>query len=275
VGTYFKVYHKRSRELVATFNEKQIVDFCISNKESIKKYIFETGGQKDSMEWEVFALKYAPLFVQKAKEREEKERQVSDSVAIEEPSKLPWLLLAGVAGLMVAIVAGALVYYYMTRDDAVRRVHDLSAPTEETPKPVEPASAAAPILPAKRDPAPGDTAFTGKAPDDKTLSAAWGKVKKGLTVSLSLADIKDEMDKYLPALETCFKERAQAGDRNLRGTVNMKIRVAGNGAVLDVLFTDDKYRSTLFSDCIGNAIKGRSFRPFKSKEQIFTYYYEL
>lgn len=275
MGTYFKVYHKRSRELVATFNEKQIVDFCISNKESIKKYTFETGGQKDIMEWEVFALKYAPLFVQKAKEREDKERQVSDSVEIEEPSKLPWLLLAGVAGLVVAIVAGAVVYYYMTRDDAVRRVHDLSAPAEDAPKPAEPAPTATPVLPAKRDPVPGDTAFTGAVPGDKTLSAAWGKVKKGLTASLAPADIKEEMDKYLPALETCFKERAQAGDRNLRGTVNMKIRVAGDGTVLDVLFTDDKYRSTLFADCIGKAIKGQDFRPFKSKEQVFTYYYEL
>ncbi|HSA34639.1 MAG TPA: AgmX/PglI C-terminal domain-containing protein [bacterium] len=275
MGTYFKVYHKRSRELVATFNEKQIVDFCISNKESIKKYIFETGGQKDIMEWEVFALKYAPLFVQKAKEREDKERQVSESVEIEEPSKLPWLLLVGVAGLVVAIVAGAAIYYYMTRADSVRRVHDLSAPAEETPKPAEPAPTATPVLPAKRDPIPGDTAFSGKVPDDKTLSAAWSKVKKGLTASLAPMDIKEEMDKYLPALETCFKERAQAGDRNLRGTVNMKIRVAGDGTVLDVLFTDDKYRSTLFSDCIGKAIKGQKFRPFKSKEQVFTYYYEL
>lgn len=52
---YFRVYHKKSKQPIATFNENTIVDFCISNKESVKNYYFSTGGQKDLMEWEVFA----------------------------------------------------------------------------------------------------------------------------------------------------------------------------------------------------------------------------
>jgi hypothetical protein len=70
---YFRVYHKKSKQPIATFNERTIVDFCINNKESVKNYYFSTGGQKDLMEWEVFAVKHSELFEKKADERDKKE----------------------------------------------------------------------------------------------------------------------------------------------------------------------------------------------------------
>lgn len=69
---YFRVYHKKSKQPIATFNERTIVDFCINNKESVKNYYFSTGGQKDLMEWEVFAVKHSELFEKKADERDKK-----------------------------------------------------------------------------------------------------------------------------------------------------------------------------------------------------------
>ncbi len=277
---YFKVYHKLSKEPIATFNEHQIVDFCMSNKETIKKYYFSTGGQKDLMEWEVFAVKHAELFVQKAKEREEKEKKLSESVDIKEPSRLPFFIIGGVAALIIAAVISAFIYRAVTKDDANRRVHDLSAQTEGTDPAAdaaEPQEATKPAAtaPAKRDPRPGDDKFIAKAPAESLLQATWEKSKKPLPASLGPLDLKEEMDKYLTALQTCFNDRAKAGDKNLRGTVNMKIRVAGDGTVLEVLFPDDKYKATLFTDCLGEAIKKEKFRMFKSKEQVFSYYYEL
>ncbi len=274
MGTYFKVYHKRSKEPIATFNERQIVDFCMSNKETIKKYYFSTGGQKDLMDWEVFAVKHAELFVQKAKEREEKERQLSESVEIKEPSKMPFYIVGAVAGLIIVAVLVTFVYRSLTRQEQSRRVHDLSQ-QQATEQAVEPVKPVPMNQLTKRDPQPGDDKFLGKAPDEKTLTALWDKSKKKLPVSLGPLEIKEEMDKYLPGLQTCFNDRAKAGDKGLRGTVNMKIRVAGDGTVLDVLFPDDKYKATLFTDCLGAAIKKEKFRMFQSKEQTFTYYYEL
>lgn len=274
MGTYFKVYHKRSKEPIATFNERQIVDFCMSNKETIKKYYFSTGGQKDLMDWEVFAVKHADLFVQKAKEREEKERQLSESVEIKEPSKMPFYIVGAVAGIIIVTVLVIFVYRSLTRQEQSRRVHDLSqqqAP-EQAVEPVKPAPTSQLT---KRDPRPGDDKFIAKAPAESALQAAWGKTKKPLPAALGPMELKEEMDKYLPGLQTCFNDRAKAGDRGLRGTVNMKIRVSGDGTVLDVLFPDDKYKATLFTDCLGEAIKKEKFRMFKSKEQTFTYYYEL
>ena|GEM_PF-929870 len=281
MGMYFKVYHKLSKDPIATFNEHQIVDFCMSNKETIKKYYFSTGGQKDLMEWEVFAVKHADLFVQKAKEREEKEKKVSESVEIKEPSKLPFYIIGMVAAVVIAAVISTFIYRAVTKEDSSRRVHDMSAQTiegtdapadgakpKDTPKP-------AATNPMKRDPQPGDDKFIAKAPAENLLQAAWGKSKKPLPASLGPAELKEEMDKYLPGLQTCFNDRAKAGDKNLRGTVNMKIRVAGDGTVLEVLFPDEKYKATLFTDCLRVTIKGQPFRMFKSKEQVFSYYYEL
>ncbi len=280
MGIYFKVYHKLSKDPIATFNEHQIVDFCMSNKDTIKKYYFSTGGQKDLMEWEVFAVKHADLFVQKAKEREEKERKLSDSVEIKESSNLPFYIIGIVAAVVIAAVISAFIYRAVTKGDASRRVHDMSAQAQgpeaaadaATPQEAPKSAAAGPM---KRDPRPGDDKFIAKAPAENILQAAWGKSKKPLPAALGPVELKEEMDKYLPGLQTCFNDRAKAGDKNLRGTVNMKIRVAGNGTVLEVLFPDDKYKATLFTDCLGAAIKGEKFRMFKSREQVFSYYYEM
>ncbi len=112
-------------------------------------------------------------------------------------------------------------------------------------------------------------------PDDKTLQATWKKFGKPIPKSLSPQIIKNLMDDHLSALGSCFDQRVKAGDKELKGEINMKIRVAGDGTVLDVLLTTPKYKSTLFGDCIINAVKSKSFPLFESKEQVFTYYWNL
>jgi hypothetical protein len=225
------------------------------------------------MEWEIFAVTHANLFVQRAKEREEKEQRLSASVDIPEPDKRPLYLMIGVASLVVLIIIGAVVYRYVSKPSSVR-VHDLSPQAD--PAATEPAvQKPAVVLPMKRDPRPEDDKFSGNTPPEKELNALWDRSKKKLSPALNPLELKEEMDKYLPALQTCFNERAKAGDKNLRGSLNMKIRVAGSGKVLDVLFPDEKYKATIFSDCIGAAIKAQPFRLFRSQSQTFTYYYEL
>jgi len=93
--------------------------------------------------------------------------------------------------------------------------------------------------------------------------------------SLGFDEIKEHMDSYLPDLKECFVKRSKAGDNTLRGMINMKIRVSGDGVVRDVLFTDEKYQATLFGDCIISAMKSKPFKMFKSREQTFSYYWNL
>ncbi len=277
MGLYFRVYHRRSRQPLATYDERQIVDFCMGNKESIGNYAFSVAGSKEIMEWEAFAVKYSHLFVQRAKMREQSERREIEVAAqqeeIRERNKKPLYVLIGVAGLVVLVIVVAVVLRFVWSKPAPKPSATQPVPTvtqsPEAPKPV-------PIAIAKRDPRPGDEAFVGKGADEKTLETLWNKNKKRkLGTILTPPEIKEEMDKYLPGIEKCFTERVKAGDRGLKGTINMKIRVAGDGSVLDVLFPDEKYKATLFSDCVANEIKSKKFRPFRSKEQVFSYYFDL
>ncbi len=277
MAVYFKVYYRRSRQPLATYDERQIVDFCMSNKDTIANYLFTIAGSNDFMEWEVFAVKYSHLFVQRAKMREQEDRKRLEAAAQEEAQKeirqrnrLPFYVLAGVAVLVVLVVAAALIY-----QGGGSKEPATTSPGVATP-PTTPSPASQPAGPtiAKRAPVPGDTAFVGKAPDEKTLAAVLKKIPK-LSAVLTPVEIKEEMDKYLPGLQQCFTERAKAGDRGLKGTLNMKIRVAGNGTVLDVVFPDEKYRATLFADCVAAEIKSKKFRPFRSQEQVFSYYFDL
>ncbi len=273
---YFRVYHRRSRQPLATYDERQIVDFCMGNKDSIGNYSFSVAGSQELMEWEVFAVKYSHLFVQRAKMREQAERKEIETTAIQEEirekNKKPLYLLVGVAGFVLLIVVGGIILRVVLSKPQPVSAETPSAPvvtpTPEAPKP-------APAI-AKRDRRPSDESFVGKGPDEKALAAVWdSNKKKKWGPVLTPVEIKEEMDKYLPSLEKCFTERAKAGDRGLKGTINMKIRVAGDGSVLDVLFTDEKYKATLFADCLADEIKSKKFRPFRSKEQVFSYYFDL
>lgn len=272
---YFKVYHKASKQPLATFNEKHIVDFCLSNKETIKNYYFSTG-EKELMEWEVFAAKYTELFTKKAKERQEAENKIADSVVIEVQSKKPMKIAVIIAILLILVLGGYFVYYKAMGKDANITIHTMTeeeskALDQNAEKPVKPKE----VFPMKRTETPDDSKLTAITPKQSDMEAIWKKTKAKLTDSLSSQEIKDEMDKYLPDLKTCYEDRIKAGDKDMRGTINMKIRVTGDGAVHDVLFTDDKFRATLFGDCISKAVKAKPFKVFKSKSQVFTYYYNL
>lgn len=267
---YFKVYHKKSKQPLATFNEKTIVDFCVSNKDSVKNYYFSTGGQKDLMEWEVFAVKHSDLFEKKAEERDKLEFSAKkhDEGAIDTRSAAS---KQAFSIILLALLFAAYLTYYLyqktieqDRELAASRAHDIAAvPVEKKPA-LE-----------KRKAVPSDTVLGKDAPSKKDLGSAWKSSGKKLPASLGFKELKEQMDSYLPALKECYITRAKAGDTDLRGTINMKIRVTGDGTVRDILFTDAKYQSTLFGDCIITAVRSKSFPMFKSPEQVFSYYWNL
>lgn len=266
---YFRVYHKKSKQPIATFNENTIVDFCISNKDSVKNYYFSTGGQKDLMEWEVFAVKYSELFEKKAEERDKKEfGETKDEGAIKiknSGSRTPFLLV-----LTALMIASVMTYYLYLKNVAL---------DEELAKKAIELSETKPVVPVekieKRDITDSDKKFVSVVPSEKELKEAWKSNKEKISASLSFEEIKEQMDLYLPALKECFIARSKAGDNALRGNINMKIRLSGDGVVRDLIFLDEKYKATLFGDCIISAIKSKPFKMFKSREQIFSYYWNL
>lgn len=267
---YFKVYHKKSKQPLATFNEKTIVDFCVSNKDSVKNYYFSTGGQKDLMEWEVFAVNHSDLFEKKAQERDNLEfsTKKQDESAIDTRSAASKQAFSIV--LLALLFATYLTYYLyqktieQERQFAASMISDAGSVPAEKKQFLE-----------KREAVPSDTAFGKESPSVKELNGIWKKAGKKIPASLGFTDIKSQMDSYLPALKECYIVRAKAGDVDLRGTINMKIRVSGDGVVRDVLFTDAKYQSTLFGDCIITAVRSKNFPLFKSPEQVFSYYWNL
>lgn len=267
---YFKIYHKKSKQPLATFNEKTIVDFCVSNKDSVKNYYFSTGGQKDLMEWEVFAVKHSDLFEKKAEERDKMEfsGKKHDESAIDTRNTVAKQAFSII--LLALLFAAYLTYYFyqktveQDRELAVSMMPDTASPAVEKKPALE-----------KREAVPSDTALGKDAPSKKDLDGIWKKAGKKLPASLGFKELKEQMDSYLPALKECYITRAKAGDTDLRGTINMKIRVTGDGVTRDVLFTDAKYQSTLFGDCIITAVKAKNFPLFKSPEQVFSYYWNL
>jgi len=128
----------------------------------------------------------------------------------------------------------------------------------------------------KRPKKESDLKFVSQMPEESELIKLWDKYKdKKIKNALDLLDIKEQMDSYLPQLKSCYIERAKAGDTDLRGTINLKIRVSGDGVARDVILTDAKYQTTLFGDCIVNAVKSKRFKIFKSREQVFSFYWNL
>ncbi|HNW81769.1 MAG TPA: hypothetical protein PKG52_02650 [bacterium] len=268
---YFKVYHKKSKHPIATFNEKTIVDFCVSNKESVKNYYFSADGQKDLMEWEVFAVKHSDLFEKKAEERDKLEfKKAHDEGAIDTRSAFSRQAFSIV--LLALLFATYLTYYFYQK--TLEQDRDIAAAIEVSKAGSIPVQKKDPLE--KRAVIPSDSAFGKDVPSQKELNGAWGKVDKSkLPASLGFVEIKEHMDTYLPALKECYLARAKAGDTDLRGTINMKIRITGDGMIKDVLFTDEKYKATLFGDCVISAIKSTRFQMFKSPEQVFLYYWNL
>jgi len=269
---YFKVYHKRSKQLITTFNEKTIVDFCLKNKESIGNYYFSTGGQKDLMEWEVFAVKHSDLFDKKAEERDRKEfeqvEEEGDFEVKQKKSRLPFLIIL-FSTLIAVSITSFLYRQKLAQEKELAEIRAQAALEKEDQRKREPAIE-------KRDIIESDTKFTAPIPSQRELEAVWKKSEQtNIPQSLDFELIKEHMDSLLPELEKCFNERVQAGDRALRGTLNMQIRISGDGVVRDVLLKDEKYLGSLFGDCLITAIKDKTFKMFKSREQVFSYYWDL
>jgi hypothetical protein len=271
---YFKVYHKRSKQLLTTFNEHSIVDFCLNNKETIKNYYFSTGGQKDLMEWEVFAVKYSDLFDKKATERDQKEfiqeEDYDDLDVKQKKSRLPFIVLL-LSTLAASLIAFGLQKYYeiqKTEQAEVKRIAEMEKKAEMEKRLQE-----APLE--KRELTEADKKFTAKMPTQKELEEKWKNQSGKLLKSLDFETIKEHMDSILPEVEECFNQRVNAGDRSLKGTLNMQIRLSGDGVVRDVLLKDEKYIGSLFGDCLIKAIKSKPFKMFQSREQIFSYYWDL
>jgi hypothetical protein len=272
---YFKVYHKRSKQLIATFNERTIVDFCLNNEETVKNYYFSTGGQKDLLEWEVFAVKHSDLFEKKASERDKKEfGQVEEKEEIDTRSKksrLPFLVI------LLSTLAAALITFVLYRQNVAKEEASakIRAQVEaERLALAEQRAQEAPIE--KRALTESDKSFTATMPSQKELEEIWKKSGvKEIPDSLDFETIKDHMDALLPDVEKCFNERVKAGDRSLKGTLNMQIRLSGDGVVRDVVLKDEKYIGSLFGDCLIDAIKSKPFKFFRSREQVFSYYWDL
>ncbi len=262
---YFKVYHKKSGQLLQTFNEKSIVDFCTRNKENLSTFYFSTGNKKNVMEWEVFATNYSYLFEEKGKEHQivaETEAADEDIISGEPERKrnIPWIPL-----LSLVIV---IVVFILFRAGILFR--------EEHAQPMSPQSAKKQVRTmAKRTPTKADTMFTASVPSQKELEKIWKKQGMPKVNALTPLMIKKVMDTMLPDLKRCFDERVDAGDGGLRGTLNLKVRVSGDGVVRDVLLPDEKYRASLFGDCVISSLKQKKFPTFRAQEQVFTYYFSL
>jgi len=265
----FKIYHKKSKQALATFDEKTIVDFCIKNKETLNNYYFSTGENNDHMEWEVFTVRYSELFEKKAMERDKKEFESSNEIEVIEKKK-------GTGSAFTIILLALLIASYSTYRLYLKKVAQDTrmAKMAQTikAKPVETKKTGMEKRPKKES----DLKFVSQMPEESELIKLWDKYKdKKIKNALDLLDIKEQMDSYLPQLKSCYIERAKAGDTDLRGTINLKIRVSGDGVARDVILTDAKYQTTLFGDCIVNAVKSKRFKIFKSREQVFSFYWNL
>ena len=127
----------------------------------------------------------------------------------------------------------------------------------------------------KRPPRPADTQFVTTPPDLETLRAAWAGREDYLPATLEAKHVTSHMNKFLPDITQCYQSRYEQGDRNMMGTMELMVRVAGSGVVLDAYFTTEKYQSSLFGDCILDAIKSRPFPQFYDGQIDFKYTYTI
>ena len=127
----------------------------------------------------------------------------------------------------------------------------------------------------KRPAKPADTQFVTTPPDLETLQKAWAGREDFLPPTLEAKHVTSHMNKFLPDITQCYQSRYEQGDRNMMGTMELMVRVAGSGVVLDAYFTTEKYQSSLFGDCILDAIKSRPFPQFYDGQIDFKYSYTI
>ncbi|MBP7433475.1 ankyrin repeat domain-containing protein [bacterium] len=127
----------------------------------------------------------------------------------------------------------------------------------------------------KRPAKPEDTEFVTTPPDEATLRKAWAGREDYLPASLNGKQVMVHMNKFLPDITQCYQNRYEQGDRNMMGTMELMVRVAGSGKILDIYFTTEKYQSSLFGDCILDAIKSRDFPMFYDGQVDFKYSYSI
>lgn len=127
----------------------------------------------------------------------------------------------------------------------------------------------------KRPPRPEDKAFVTTPPDEATLRKAWAGREDYLPSGLNAKQVMVHMNKLLPEITQCYQNRYEQGDRNMMGTMELMVRVAGSGKILDIYFTTEKYQSSLFGDCILEAIRSRDFPMFYDGQIDFQYSYSI
>ncbi|MFO7735885.1 MAG: ankyrin repeat domain-containing protein [bacterium] len=125
----------------------------------------------------------------------------------------------------------------------------------------------------KRPEKPEDKGFVNEPPGEEELYAAWGGRENSLPSTLSSRYINMHMKRLLPRITKCYQKRYEQGDRNMMGTVEMEFRIAGNGEIVDVYFTTEKYQSSLFGDCILEVVKSKKFPMFYQGVLLFKYQY--
>lgn len=127
----------------------------------------------------------------------------------------------------------------------------------------------------KRPPRAEDKEFVTTPPDEATLRKAWAGREDHLPSGLSAKQVMVHMNKFLPDITQCYQNRYDQGDRNMMGTMELMVRVAGSGKILDIYFTTEKYQSSLFGDCILEALRSRDFPMFFDGQIDFQYSYSI
>lgn len=127
----------------------------------------------------------------------------------------------------------------------------------------------------KRPIKPEDKGLVNEPPDEKELFKAWAGRESSLPEALNERQIMVHMNSFLPNITQCYQERLQNGDHNMMGTMQLEIRLAGSGKIVDIYFKTPKYQGSLFGDCIIDAIKAQPFPMFHDGVLIFQYSYTL
>lgn len=127
----------------------------------------------------------------------------------------------------------------------------------------------------KRPARPSDTQYTATLPDEEQLAKAWAGREDYLPPTLEAKHVMAHMNKFLPDIVQCYHTRYEQGDRNMAGKMELQVRVGGDGVVYDIFFTTEKYQSSLFGDCILDAIKSRPFPQFYDGKVEFQYSYSI
>lgn len=127
----------------------------------------------------------------------------------------------------------------------------------------------------KRPPRPEDKGYVNEPPDEKELAKYWRGRESALPEQLDAKVVGLHMNSFIPNITQCYQERINQGDKNLMGQMWLKVRVAGSGKIIDIYFETEKYQSSLFGDCILDAIRKKDFPMFYQGLMEFKYSYTL